>query len=306
MGRAFTPAGGAGTPFEGQEILAGFLCPPLQTSTNDYAVAARGFQNASVLYIGATAAINLTGLTGATPNRELTLVNVTAEAITLKNASGASLAVNRFNFDSDIVLNQWDGVRLVGAPPGAAGWVAPGAAGAAGAPATATFVTITNETSILPNSVTLATALESTAIAATIELALSNQSIPNATATAIEFDTVVTDPTGLWNSATPTRLTAPVAGQYLVTATAFWATAATGEALLRIQKNGVSPSGFYGVSSIPMLAGFDAGNSVAVIVPMAAGDYVEASAFQNSGGAVSVNGSTNGAPLTTMSMMLIH
>lgn len=307
MGRSFTPSGGASSPFEGQELLSSFLAPPLQASVNDYIVGTRAFANASVIYLGATTAINITGLQGATPNRELTLINVTAHAITLKNANGGSLAANRFNFDGDVVLNQWDGIKLVGAPPGAAGWVAVNAVAVGGAPApsTATYVTTTNETATLPDSVTLATALESTAIAAMVTLALTDHAIPNATATAVPFDTVVTDPTGLWSVANPTRLTAPVAGQYLVAASLFWQSAATGECLLRIQKNGVSTD-LYGSSSIPNVAGTSAATSTTVIIAMAAGDYVEAIAFQNSGAGLNVQGATPATPLTTLSMMAIH
>jgi hypothetical protein len=157
----------------------------------------------------------------------------------------------------------------------------------------------------LPDSVTLAVALRSTAIAAMVELKLTDQAIPNATATAVQFDTVVTDPTGLWSATTPTRLTAPVAGQYLIAASLFWQAAAAGEALLRIQKNGISAD-LYGVSSVPNSATNSAGTSTTVILSLAAGDYVEAVAFQTSGGSLNVQGATPATPLTTLSMMAIH
>ena len=133
MGRSFTPAGGAGTPFEGQELLAAFTCPPLTKDVNDYRVAARAFDNASVIYLGAVALVAITGLQGATANRELTLMNVSADPITLKANSGSSAAGNRFNFAADVVLSQWQAIKLVAAP-GAGGWAnAAGAGAGAGA-----------------------------------------------------------------------------------------------------------------------------------------------------------------------------
>jgi hypothetical protein len=154
MGRAFTPQGGAGTPFEGQEILSAFSCPPLQANVNDYAVAARGFQNASVLELAATTPVNMTGLAGATANRELTLVNVSADAITLKNANAGSVAVNRFQFGADVVLGSNDSLALIGLAAG--GWALVGAnPSSGGAPSSATYYTATDETSVLPNSVFL-------------------------------------------------------------------------------------------------------------------------------------------------------
>jgi hypothetical protein len=153
MGRSFTPVDGGVTPFEGQELLSAFVVPPLQSSVNDYQVAARRFANASLLQLSATTAVNITGLQGATPNRQLTLMNTGAAVITLKDTSGASLPVNQFHFGgTDVILNQNQGVTLSALLAG--GWAAVGSApGASGATAAATYVTATNESAPLPNSV---------------------------------------------------------------------------------------------------------------------------------------------------------
>jgi hypothetical protein len=277
MGRAFTPAGGAGTPFEGQEVLAGFLCPPFVGSTNDYGNAARGFQNASVLYIGATAAVNLTGLQGATPNRELTLVNVTAEAITLKNANAGSAVGNRFNFDADIVLNQWDAVRLLGAPPGAQGWIAVDATSAVAPPtppaASGAFV-----------------------------YATVNQAIADSTPTAIAFDTVVFDTDEYFNSATPDVLTMPATGIYHVSVSALWAAAAAGTGVIGIAVNSALGTNF-GYSAATNSATVQQGLSTSHTLSLNEGDTVSLNAIQTSGGNLNMTGIER---ITAISIMRVH
>jgi hypothetical protein len=276
MGRSFTPQGGAGTPLEGQELLSAFLCPPLSASVNNYTVAARSFANASVLYLGATTPLNITGLQGATPNRELTLINVTANAITLKNANGASLAANRFNFDSDVVLNQWDGIKLLGSPPGAAGWVAVSAVptGGGGAPATATFITATDQTGTLPNSVIWTKLFSGVSVAQS-----ADQNLPNSVTTALSFDTSLYDTDGYHSdSVNPTRLTAPATGIYHVTANTRANNAAPPTVYYGLAKNGtgfISPMGSLGT---PTTAD-GASVSIAWEGELAAGDYIEFTAF---------------------------
>lgn len=268
MGRSFTPAGGASTPFEGQELLAPFACPPLQASANDYTVAARAFANASVLYIGATAPINLTGLQGATRNRELTLVNVTANAITLKNASGASLAVNRFNFDADIVLNQWDAVKLLGSPPGASGWVAVAAIPPPAPP---------------PPPPAFSGANYGVAAGQAIATATSTAIILSAA--AIQYDIG-----GYFNGANPTRLTAPANGVYLLTGSVAWAVSAAAAfgAGVNFWKNG-GAGVFYGYQNeAGPVASESIGNALSIPVELVAGDYMELIVFQSSGGNLSV------------------
>jgi hypothetical protein len=54
---------------------------------------------------------------------------------------------------------------------------------------------------------------------------LTPQAIPNAAATAIVWDTVVKDDLKMWNSLSPTIITVPRAGRYIVEANCEWAAA---------------------------------------------------------------------------------
>lgn len=213
MGRSFTPQGGAGTPFEGQEILSAFVCTPLQASTNDYTVNLRAFVNASVLMVGATAAINLTGLQGATPNRELTLLNISANPIVLKNASGLSLAANRFQFGADITLAQNQAVKLLGLAAG--GWASQGGGGGGGgAPSTETFITVTDETVTLPNSAVLTAGTGITLTPAAGSLTIDAAVTPAGATTEVQYnlgDVLTADANLTWDPAAQTLTVLPKA-----------------------------------------------------------------------------------------------
>ena len=297
MGRSFTPSGGASTPFEGQELLSSFTPPPLPANTNDYTVNQRAFVNASVLQIAATAAINLTGLQGANPNRELLLVNVGASTITLKNASGLSQAPNRFAFGADVALAQNQAIKLLGLAAGGWGLVGTGTSGAAPAPATATYVTVANETATLPNSVEFS----SLAIAAAI-YSTNSQVIPDSTATAVIVDTPLFDVGALWSNANPTRLTAPAAGLYLATASILWNAAASGVVGVSFAVNGVHGTPF-GLASVPSSAAITPGVALSYLFQLAAGDYIEAIAIQTSGANLDILGQER---YTAIGLMAVH
>jgi hypothetical protein len=306
MGRAFTPSGGAGTPFEGQEILATFVCPPLQGSVNDYSNGSRGFANASLLSMSATGAVNVTGLVGATANRELILLNTGAPVITLKNANAGSAPANRFQLGTDVTLAQNEAVKLIALAAG--GWASQsssGGGGGGGAPSTATFVTEANETGSLPNSfrlaagagISLTPAANVLTVAAGATLAASvhnsvNQSINSGAAitTALSFDTADFDtgaPTPFFNAGTPTVLTAPVTGLYLVTACAAWGAVASSLTAIFFIKNG-NFSALFGDSAIPGTGATNA-NSLTMLLSLVAGDTVSVAVFQDSGGAIDVD-----------------
>lgn len=78
----------------------------LSADTNDYAPTEAGktYADISVLRLSASAAVNLTGLTGGTPGRAMYIVNIGAYAITLKDESGSSTAANRFALSEDVVI----------------------------------------------------------------------------------------------------------------------------------------------------------------------------------------------------------
>lgn len=277
MGRSFTPSGGASTPFEGQELLSAFVCTPLQANVNDYRVAQRQFDNASLLSISAITALNITGLQGATPYRELVLINTGANAITLKDASGLSLAPNRFHFGADVILAQNQGVKLIAFAAG--GWGAEGGAGGGAPP-------------VVP-------------LSSSLSLQAANQSIPGGSnRTPIAFDTVLDNSGGFWAAGNPTRMTAPAAGNYLLTASCIWDTAAAGECFLMFGVNG-SYAHTFAIDGAAFSVGVNAAMSISAILPLALGDFVEAVVSTSTSSAVNVLGS--GSPVNTLfAMMAIH
>lgn len=85
----------------------------LAANTNDYAPT--GLSTASTLRLSASAAYNLTGLTGGEDGRILLLHNVGSFTITLKDENAGSTAANRFALSADVQLVpdtstmlQWD------------------------------------------------------------------------------------------------------------------------------------------------------------------------------------------------------
>lgn len=299
MGRSFNPSGGGVTPFEGQEILSSFTPPPLQAAVNNYVVAQRGFLNASLLSLSATAAVNITGLQGAVPNRELTLLNTGASAITLKNANGASLAANRFNFGADVVVSQNQSIVLLGLAAG--GWGIKGAAGSSGgggAPSTATYFTATDETATLPDSVLLQPTGALVRLTTDVPFVAS-------TAATVAYDTVIYDTADFYAVSHPTRLTAPAAGLYLLQASGEWGSAAaSGFASLSFQVNGSSAT-LWGADGIPFGTFVFPQICASVTLKLDAGDFVEVSGFQNSSGPVSLLGAS-ATQACTFNMTQVH
>lgn len=298
MGRSFTPAGGASTPFVGQELLSAFTAPALSVSVNDYRVASPQFDNASLVSIGATTAVNITGWVGSTPNRELTLLNRLAAAITLKNASGSSQAANRFNFGADVILDQNQAVKLIGLAAG--GWALSGvgtSSGGSPAPSTATYLTVANETATLPNSVEFAPC------AVSVALLTGNQDVNDSTLTALSFDTALVDTGALWSIAAPTKLIAPTTGAYLATASCQFGNAlGVGNAFLTFLVNGTGSAHGYGPVALQTAGAVKLGCNVSAILQLNAGDYIEAYVYQHSGSVLVVNGLASGQAETQAGM----
>lgn len=121
-----------------------------------------------------------------------------------------------------------------------------------------------------------------------VERAAAVQSIPNATTTAVIWDTEVYDPYGLWVSSAPTRITLISAGVYMVRAYVAFASNVTG-----IRSLGLSTSGGVIGESNTMSAAVDNLGRVATmrIAYFNAGDYIEAWAHQTSGGALNLDNS---------------
>lgn len=113
------------------------------------------------------------------------------------------------------------------------------------------------------------------------------QSIANATPTALAYDGTFLDTYGGHsNSTNNSRYTAQVTGWYFVKAGTVWASSAAGNRAIQIYKNGVAYT--YSWAAVPAAGTFnDPGVETSALVQLNAGDYVEAWASQNSGGALS-------------------
>lgn len=123
----------------------------------------------------------------------------------------------------------------------------------------------------------------------------NNQSINNATYTAITFDSENFDTDGFHSTVTNTsRITIPagLGGKYLITFTAGYAASATGIRGSALYKNGSQTHIMFQVSASSAADHFFAGSQ---IMNLTAGDYVEIFLYQNSGGALDVKGLSDNA-----------
>lgn len=111
------------------------------------------------------------------------------------------------------------------------------------------------------------------------------QSVANGAWAVMTFDSEITDShNGHSVSSNTSRYTCQVAGWYRVTARAAFAVNATGSRGARIHKNGPFIQGAANLCGAGTLNGIV---EVSHIVQLLVGDYVEAAAGQNSGGALS-------------------
>ena len=116
----------------------------------------------------------------------------------------------------------------------------------------------------------------------------TNQSIPNATWTALSFDAIITEEkpatTSQWSSGSPTRLICRLPGYYLVNAHVQFAANATGTRGIILMKNGVRVT----ATIITAFSEQDPNIQCSAIVKLDTGDYVESYCSQNSGAALDV------------------
>jgi len=121
----------------------------------------------------------------------------------------------------------------------------------------------------------------------------ANQSIPNATFTEISFANESYDNATIHdNSTNPTRLTAPVAGKYLVFGNISFAPNTTGNRTLIIRENG--PTGYIrAYRSQVAVNGGSTTMGIMDVLNLAQNDYVELLARQDSGGALNVESGYN-------------
>jgi hypothetical protein len=132
---------------------------------------------------------------------------------------------------------------------------------------------------IIPGSTT-------TDISARISLS-APQSIPNATPTAISFDTVIYDTTLFFTIGSPTKLTIPVGGKYDLSAFAEWDANAIGQRSIIILKNGTTT--VVRDKRETDTAGVISHECNARGIPCIAGDFFEVIVEQNSTGALNVS-----------------
>lgn len=120
-------------------------------------------------------------------------------------------------------------------------------------------------------------------------------SIATGTNTALTFNTQRTNVGGLHSTGTnPGRLTAPVAGAYLLGAHVSFASNTTGVRYAQLRINGTT---YVAITAMLALTGGNATIiSVCALYQMAAGDYAEVVAFQSSGGNLDVAASGNYSP----------
>ncbi len=98
----------------------------------------------------------------------------------------------------------------------------------------------------------------------------------------------------------PSRLTAPIAGKYDLTAGFFWAGNATGQRQGYMRKNGTD---YIGVSVVGTGSAIYHAHSLATQINMVAGDYIELQVYQDSGGALSSLYGAYYAPIFTMARL---
>jgi hypothetical protein len=110
----------------------------------------------------------------------------------------------------------------------------------------------------------------------------------------ISFDTVLYDQGGCFNALNPTRLTAPVAGKYLIIGNFNWVANAVSLRRGVIQLNGVSDVALDDKDAVT--SGVGTTNLVVTELDMAAGDFVELDAQQFSGGPLNVEGGVAYSP----------
>jgi hypothetical protein len=120
------------------------------------------------------------------------------------------------------------------------------------------------------------------------------QSIPHNTETNVQFDAEVFDPTGMHdNAVNNTRITVAVPGYYTIGFNAEMAAAADYvRTLFSIRVNGGGRVVFQQMPAVA--ANIPQRHAISTVVELAAGDYIEASIFQQNGAVAARNVTLNG------------
>jgi hypothetical protein len=127
-------------------------------------------------------------------------------------------------------------------------------------------------------------------------------SAPDSTLVTLSFDTEDFDVGNLHSSTTnASRLTAPVAGKYLVMASARWSANTVGRRLLILERNGNFSDQPARDSVSPNMSGAQGPEqTLETVLQLAAGDYVTVIAYQDSGSTLTVQNNGNTGPTFSM------
>jgi hypothetical protein len=153
------------------------------------------------------------------------------------------------------------------------------------------------EEPMLPDVILPATAAAATFSGARVynDTALT---ITDSTTTTLTFNTEQIDVGSYHDTFTnPERLTAAVAGNYLVGCNIVWDDNATGYRQLSIELTGTTPYGTVRQEAGTMGGTFGDSQCLVVFVPISAGDWVRARVFQNSGGNLNVRFGGSDSPI---------
>ena len=111
----------------------------------------------------------------------------------------------------------------------------------------------------------------------------TTQSISSGSWNAISFDTEVFDHAAFWTSGSPTRLTIPTTGIYLVTAQVSFDVHATGVRLGRVLRDGTTQIVRHDTNT---LSAYGVRLPMSKIFTCSVSQYLEVQAYQTSGGAL--------------------
>jgi hypothetical protein len=148
---------------------------------------------------------------------------------------------------------------------------------------------LTADTTVSPYKVKWATPATASFVGVGVKKS-ANQSIANATFTAITFNQEDFDTNAFHDTSTNnTRITIPAgkAGYYAIAGTIIWSGNGVGNRGIELQKNGASVTymNFLSAAASPN----DGGYSMSYILNLAVSDYVELFGYQTSGGALNIN-----------------
>jgi hypothetical protein len=131
----------------------------------------------------------------------------------------------------------------------------------------------------------------------------ASETIPNTTQQVLTFNTENRDEGGLYSAGAPDRLTAPIAGKYLIIATVTWEAGTVGHRQLQLNVNGSVMILAWTLGAPSADSTYGLTQTVEKVYQLNAGDYVQAKAWQNSGGSsavVAYNGLTVLSPVFSM------